>query len=114
MTSHAYYANAIRESHQAWDRAVEAATLNVTQSLRQVHETATASATSQPLDYVVDYVTRTLDSQSDVSRKMAALSAELSEQMLSHGEGVATAARDYLGTAQQVLRDQAGRQYSEF
>lgn len=114
MSTYTQYADVIRESQQTWDRTVEAVTKTATQSLVQVQDAVATAVKAEPFGHVVDYLARTFESQADVSKKLAAISAELTEHLLIHADALAAASRDYLGTAQEVLRDQAGKQYDDF
>ncbi len=114
MSIYTQYSDTVRESQVAWDRAVEVATDNAKKVIGQVQQTLAAAVEADTTDSVIDYLNRTLDTQSDVSKKFAAMSADFSKQVVAQGEALARAARDYAGTAQEVLRDQAGKQYDEF
>jgi hypothetical protein len=108
------YVEAIRQSQATWDRAVEVVTDSAKASLVQAQHTLAGAAEAGPTGDLVAYLNRAFDNQRVVSKKMAAATAGFSEQVLTHSEALATATRDYLGTAQEVLRTQASQQYDQF
>ena len=114
MSIYTQYTDNVRESRATWERGVEVFTDNAKQLLTQAQQTVITVVQADPSEGLFDYLKRTLDAQGEVSKKFAALTADFSEQVLVQGEALAAAARDYTGTAQEVLRDQAGKQYDEF
>jgi uncharacterized protein YPO0396 len=114
MSIYSQYADTVRESQVTWDRAVEVFTDNAKNFLGQVEQSFASALEADATSGAFDYLKRNLDAQRDVSKKFAALSAQFSERVIAQGESLANAARDYAGGAQEVLRDQAGKQYDEF
>jgi fructose-1-phosphate kinase PfkB-like protein len=114
MSIYVQYADAIRKSQATWDRAVEVLTDTAKESLVQVQATRATAIKVDPTENLVSYLNRALEVQSDVSKKFASLTASFSEQVLTQGEALATAVREYMATAQEVLRDQADKQHHEF
>jgi hypothetical protein len=114
MSIYTQYADTVRESQVTWERGVDVFTDNAKKVLGQVQETVATVVKTDASDSVFDYLRRTLDAQGDASKKFAALSADFSEQVIAQSKALVSAARDYAGTAQEVLREQAEKQYDEF
>lgn len=114
MSIYTQYSNSVRESQVTWDRAVEVFTDNAKKVVGQVQQSVATAVEVDPTDGLFDYLKRTLDAQGEVSKKFVAMSADFSEKVLTQSESLANAARDYAASAQQILRDQADRQYNEF
>jgi hypothetical protein len=114
MSIYAQYTDTIRKSQVSWTRGVEVYTDNAKKVLGQVEQTVATAVKVDPTVGAIDYLKRTLDAQVDVSKKFAAISADFSEQLLAQGEALASAARTYADNAQEVLREQASKQYDEF
>jgi hypothetical protein len=109
-----YADDALRTSQATWARAVEVLTETAKESLAQVQATRDAAVKANPTEGVVSYLNRALEVQSDASRMYVSLTTALGEQVVSHGDALATAVRDYLVTAQEVLRHQADKHYADF
>jgi hypothetical protein len=88
-------------------------TENAKRVLDQVQESVATALKGYPADGTLEYHKRTLDAQGDTSKKLAAISAEFSKQVLAQGVALASATRSYADDAQVVLRDQAAKQYDE-
>jgi hypothetical protein len=114
MSIYTQYAETVREAQVNWGRGVEVLTDNAKRVLDQVQQ-AVATAVKDDLDNgALDYLKRTLDAQRDANKKFAAISTEFSERLLTQGAALADAARSYADSTQEVLRDQADKQYDEF
>ena len=114
MSIYSQYADAVRESQVTWDRAIEVFTDNAKTLLGQAEQSFASALEVDPSTGAFDYLKRNLDAQREVSKRFTALSAQFGERVIAQGESLANAARDYATGAQEVLRDQAGKQYDEF
>jgi N-acyl-D-aspartate/D-glutamate deacylase len=114
MSIYTQYTDSLRESRVTWDRAVEVFTDNAKTVIGQVQQSFATAVQVDPTENVFDYLKRTLDAQSDVSKKFAALTADFSEKVIAQSETLVSAARDYAGSAQEILRSQADSQYDQF
>jgi hypothetical protein len=114
MSIYTQYADNVRQSTATWVRGVEVLTDNAKQTLGQFQQSTAAAVQTDPSEGLIDYLKRAVDAQGEISKRFAVLSADFSVQVLAQSEAFANAARDYAGSTQELLTEQAGKQYDEF